>query len=250
MKSLYVVALIFGSLFGRSNKLPEMLPVDYFTPTLAAATIAVSKSTVPVTPSTPSGICENCRGTGQVPLRPDLPDDPRKQTCPVCGGSGKTASMMLETPVGPTPQSEATESVNNVSSGQAPGIQSTDRAGLTQAVETDNYTEINYTPVEEALAEAKQTGKLIWIHVTDLKSCRECIRLEREVLNQKPVIQASREFVCVQLDWQHPWKKYLVGDAAVPIDCFGSAEDWKNMKRFYCPKTVPGYVSQLLKVQL
>lgn len=249
MKSLYIVALVFSSLFGRSNKLPEMLPADHFMPALAAATILIDRNATPATPVTPSGQCLNCNGTGKIPLRPDLPDDPSKQTCPVCGGSGKTASMMLENPVGPTPQSEATESVKTVSSGQVPGIQSTDRGGLKQTAVADDYTEIEYIPVEEALAEAEQTGKPIWIHVTDLKSCRECIRLEREVLNQVPVIKASRGFVCVRLDWNHPWRLGLIGNSAVPIDCFGTVDEWKSLKRFQCAKTVPGYVNQLIKVQ-
>ncbi len=254
MKPIFHITLFLATAWGCSPSapaLPALLPVDYFTPTLAAATLTVSKSPTPINPDTPSGQCENCNGTGKIPARPDHPEDPSRITCPVCDGSGKTTSKTLETSTGPVPHlTEASSALNSVSEGQAEEHPTkTVEGGLKQPVDADNYKEIQYIPVEDALAEAERTGKPIWIHVTDLKSCRECIRLERYVLNQRPVVQVSRQFVCVRLLWDHPWRAGLIGETPVPLDCFGTAKEWKNLKRFLCPKTVPGYVTQLVKVQ-
>jgi hypothetical protein len=257
MKSALHLAIFLATAWGCTPSqptLPTLLPVDFYTPTLAAATLMVSGGTTPspnnpVNPVNPSNKCENCNGTGKIPARPDHPEDPTKQTCPVCGGSGVATSKTLETPVGPVPQLEASSSTTTVSNSQGEEHPFKRQGEEDNQPPADDYKEIDYVPIETALAEAERTGKPIWIHCTDLKACRECIRLERQVLNQKDVIKQSRNFVCVQLLWDHPWRPRLIGETAVPLDCFGSASEWKNLKRYLCAKTVPGYVNHLVKVQ-
>jgi hypothetical protein len=245
MKSLTHLSLFAVFLWGCSPQpAAELLPPGYFIPTLAAAAALTtdSKQPSPVTPDNPSGVCPNCNGKGRVG------DGTVETICVVCDGTGKvtndTKSLTLSRPTPPIAAIPSGKHVSDRSQGEA--SYQTGESGQTQQPPADNYTSINYVPVEQALAESQRTGKPIWIHVYADGWCSECIRLARDVLTDKEVIKSSRNFVCAKVEWKHPWRPKLVGDAnGVPLDLFGPPTEWKALRRHLCPKTVEGYVKKL-----
>lgn len=196
---------------------PQLLPDHYYTPSIAAsAGLTLSAPTIPSpTPPSPApaGKCDNCNGTGR------LGDGTVSVSCPVCGGDG----IVSEPPKEPPP--------------------SASRPAVPQVKATAEVSIDWVRPEDNPLALSARTGKPLWIHCTDLSgSCRVCEHLERQVFTNPQIIQASKDYICVRVPWDHPWRPALSRGEARPIDCFSTADDWKSMSRSYCPTTVQGYL--------
>jgi hypothetical protein len=245
MKPIIHLTLCAALMFGCSPtpSQPDLLTPGFFIPTLAAAAAIGTESKTPVTPPSPdnpTGVCPNCNGKGRVG------DGTVETICVVCDGTGKVTNAMTakrhpgfsttplitgdKTVLGPVTEGHPTNGVS----------------GQTQPAEqADDYSQIDWVPIEQAQAKAKAQGRPIWIHVYAEQGCRECKRLEISVFPDKELVKASRDFVCSKVPFGHPWYNGLSGGGAVPLDLFGSADSWKTLRRYRCPTTAINYVKQL-----
>lgn len=209
-----------------------------YIPTLAAATLTINQSPNPTpspspTPSpNPAGICPNCKGSGKIG------DGTVFTICPVCNGTGRISSTPPPAKIAPLgPVTSLPKSQSEL----RPAVAARESSGP-----RDLYTQVNWVAPEQAKALMQTTGKPVWFHCTDLQTCPVCIQLERTVFRDKNFIRASRQFVCVRVLWNHPWRPALTKGVTIrPLDCFAGPLSWNATHRSYCTTDIPTYINNL-----
>jgi hypothetical protein len=240
MRSLLIPTLVLLIGCGGFGRPARMKTANEYVPTIAvAAAFANLDKTQPAPSPTPivPGLCSNCRGTGKIG------DGTVMVPCPVCGGDG----VMNQGPSGPAAFNDIKIPTEEPVSSTQSGASDVRAAGSvsTPPPSADTYTRINWVTPEQSWNLMLTTGKPVLFHCTDLVTCPICIQLERTVFKDPTFIKATRDFICVHVPWEHPWRPGLTQGAGKPCDVYCNRQLWNAGIRSRCPTDSASYIATL-----
>lgn len=165
-------------------------------------------------------------------------------TCPECKGSGRTGDNLGACGPcagdGQISQKDA-DVANGVTTDEEP---SANVVAFAKPIEYVTLTEARERSIKEKLP--------VWIHFSKNKECQVCAMLKKVVFPDTKVIEASKQFICVQIDCDAVPAKLLTDfridrREGLPQDLFLLPE-WKQIAKPFKsrpPITAQGYVTHL-----